>query len=121
MTRAIQSLNPVKTAQALFWLNAAIWLVLGALTLIRLSGGSPERALGMLMVGVMMFGNVAAMLICGWGLGQGHKAFYYLALAVVIVNIVLTFTDQFGLLDLLTLLVDLVLLSVLIGARKQFD
>ena len=120
MTRTLQTLNPIKTAQALFLLNAVIWLVLAAVTLIRLSDGGAERAMTMLVVAVMMFGNVAAMLICGWGIGRGQKGFYYLAFAVVIVNIVLTFTDQFGLLDLITVIVDFVLLGFLIAARKRF-
>jgi len=120
MTRTLQTLNPVKTAQLLFVLNAIIWFLLGIFTLIRLSDGSSERAMTMLVIGVMMFGNAAAMLISGWGIGRGQKIFYYLALAVLFVNIVLTFTDEFGLLDLLTLIVDLVLLGFLLAARKRF-
>lgn len=38
--------------------------------------------------------------------------------AVLLVNIVLTFTDQIGLLDLLTLLLDLALLGILLVSAR---
>jgi len=43
---------------------------------------------------------------------------FYVALAVLLVNIVLTFTDQFGLFDLLTLLLDLIILALLLAGRQ---
>ncbi|MBP6470897.1 MAG: hypothetical protein KBE23_14785 [Chloroflexi bacterium] len=45
---------------------------------------------------------------------------FYVALAVLLVNIVLTVTDQFGLFDLLTLLLDLIILALLLAGRRQF-
>ena len=106
--------TPNKLAQNLFFLNALIWAILGILTLT-----SPQQKI-MLIIGIMMFGNAGAMLLSAWLLGKKRKAFYFFALAVLLVNILLTFTDQFGLPDLLTLLIDLILLTILLIKRKSF-
>jgi hypothetical protein len=110
----------VRAAQALFYLNAAIWLLFGIWSLARLAGGESGMVITLLVVALLMFGNVAAMLCCGWGLSRPQRRWYYLALAVVVVNVVLTVTDQFGLFDLITLLVDLVLLGLLLAVRKRY-
>ncbi len=108
----------MRLAQALFFLNAAIWLLFGVWSVLRLSAATSGHALTAVVVAILMFGNAAAMLWSGVTIAKRQKRFYALALAVLLVNIVLTFTDQFGLLDLLTLLLDLVLLGVLLaGAR----
>ncbi len=105
--------NPVRlTAQWLFALNAVIWLAIGAATLLRQSGRG--SSVGIWVLAVLIAGNAAAMAVCAWGLGQRGKLFIYLALLVLAVNILLTFTDQFGLLDLLTLLLDLVILALVL-------
>ena len=54
------------------------------------------------------------MALSAWGLGRGQTIFIYFALAVLLVNIILTFTDQFGLFDFLTLVIDVVLLELVI-------
>jgi hypothetical protein len=106
----------VRTAQALLVLNALIWLGLGAASYIRIAELG-ARSGSLAVVALLMLGNVAAWLVCAAGLGARRRVFYWLALAVLGVNIILTFTDQFGLLDLVTLLVDLVILGLLIYAR----
>ncbi|MBE2223209.1 MAG: hypothetical protein IAF02_16825, partial [Anaerolineae bacterium] len=45
---------------------------------------------------------------------------FWLATAVLLINIILTFTDQVGIFDLLTLLLDVVILSLLIANRDWF-
>ncbi|MCX6029164.1 MAG: hypothetical protein NT169_07650 [Chloroflexi bacterium] len=110
----------VRAAQAVFFLNAAIWLQFGVLSLIRMAGGSPDRAITAGIVAILMFGNVAAMLLCGVGLGKQQKRFYYLAVAVLVVNILLTVTDQFGVLDFITLVIDVGLLALLIATRSRY-
>jgi hypothetical protein len=115
----LKTLNAVRAAQILFFLNAVIWLILGIVSLLRLSRGSPIPIIMALGIAIMMFGNASAMIVSGFGLRK-WRGFYYLALAVLLVNIVLTFTDQVGLLDILTFALDLVLLGLLIVARKRF-
>jgi hypothetical protein len=50
---------------------------------------------------------------CALGLATRHVFFIYLAFAVIGINIILTFTDQIGLPDWITVLIDLVILNLL--------
>ncbi len=120
MKRVFKTLDSVRAAQALFFLNAVIWLILGIVSLLRLSRGGPIPVVAALVIAILMFGNAGAMGISGIGLGTQRRGFYYLALAVLLVNIVLTFTDQVGVLDFLTLALDLALLGLLIATRKRY-
>jgi hypothetical protein len=104
----------LKAALFLFFLNTLIWVVLGISILINTPANTP------LVIGVMMFGNAAAMLVCGIGLGKQRKGFFFLALVVLVANIILTFTDEVGFLDFATFFVDLVLLILLIFDRKRY-
>jgi hypothetical protein len=106
---------PVRAAQALFLLMAAVWFVFGVWTLVR--GGGVTMAW---ILSVLMFGNAAALLGVGWGLGKQQRRFFYLGLALLAVNIVLTVTDEFGPLDLATLLIDVALLCLLIATRARY-
>ena len=109
--------DAVRAAQVLFFLNAAIWVILGITSLLRVSR-SPTSIMTAIVIGILMFGNAGAMVVSGFGLGK-WRGFYYLALAVLLVNIVLTFTDQVGLLDILTFVLDLALLVLLIATGKH--
>jgi hypothetical protein len=110
----------MRVAQALFYANAAIWVVLAAATVWRMAGGSPEQRASAVVIAVLMLGNAGAMLVSGVGLGRPSRLSYLLAVAVLLVNIVLTVTDQVGLLDVLTGVLDLVLLGFLIAVRKRY-
>ncbi len=67
-----------------------------------------------------MIGNALAMLACAIGLGRRSRLFYYLSLAVIAFNLLLTITDQVGLFDYLTLLLDLLILVLLVASYKAF-
>jgi len=108
-----------KNAQRLFFINALIWLALGMYTLIGMVGRYPGQVT-VYVVGVMMLGNVAAMALSGILLGRTNKWFYYFAMSVLIVNILLTFTDQVGFFDLATFVIDLIIFWILISIRKQY-
>jgi hypothetical protein len=88
--------------------------------LTRLTRQYPEQKLSYAIVALLMFGNVAAMLVSAWLAGKRWKWGYFLALAVLLANILLTFTDQFGFLDLVTLLLDLAILGLLLGQRAWY-
>jgi hypothetical protein len=112
-------MKAMRWAQGLFFLNAAIWLVFGIVSVVRI-GGNAGQAVTAVVVAILMFGNAGAMALSGALLGKRRLLFYLFALAVLAVNVVLTFTDQVGALDWITLAIDLVLLGVLIVGRKQF-
>jgi hypothetical protein len=60
------------------------------------------------------------MLAAGMWLGRGRRAAYAFALAVLGANILLTFTDQFGIFDFITLVVDVVLVVLLAAEAAHF-
>ena len=105
-----------RMAQALFYFNAAVWVLLGIASLVRSNGGSSYAAW---IIAILMFGNAAVLALCGWGIGTGKKGYLYLALVVLGVNIVLTFTDQVGALDIATLAIDVILLGLLVGVWRR--
>jgi hypothetical protein len=72
------------------------------------------------IIAILMLGNAGAMLLSGIGLGRRSRLFYVFALGVLLVNLVLTVTDQVGLLDLLMGALDLVLLGLLIAVRDRY-
>jgi hypothetical protein len=67
-----------------------------------------------------MLGNAAAMVFSGVLIHRRIRWGYYFSLAVLALNILLTFTDQFGIADFLTLLVDIVLLMILFSFQRLY-
>ena len=110
----------LKIAQNLFYLNAVIWLAFGLYTLFGMAGRYPDQTITVYIIGFLMLGNVGAMALSGFLIGKPRKLFYYFGVFVLVINIILTVTDQFGIFDLLTLLLDLVLLALLISLRQQY-
>jgi hypothetical protein len=108
----------LRIAQILLYINAVIWIILAIGASLRVSQTNPESTFAIWTIAILMVGNAGMMILSGWGLGTGRRPFYYLALAVMAVNIILTFTDQFGLLDLLTLVIDLAIVAILIAGRQ---
>lgn len=102
----------LRMAQALFVLNGIVWVFLAVLTVER--GGGFGWALAGMMVA-----NGVMMLLAAWGIAQGVRSYYLLAAALVVVNLVLTITDQFGPLDLAILAINVILLGLLVGGRKR--
>ena len=112
--------NSVIATQSLFFINAAIWLLFGVVSLTRMATGSSDQTITTLVVAILMFGNVGAMLLAGIGLGRRQRLFYYFGIALLAVNIILTVTDGFGIFDFVTLVIDVVLLGLLIATRSRY-
>lgn len=111
----------VKAAQGLFYLIGGIWILLGVFYLVRSVGGTPSQSVGVWVISLFMLANAALLLLIGVGIGRRRKRFLYLGILVLAVNILLTVTDEFGLLDLATLLIDLGLLGLLVATRSQYE
>ena len=120
MLRKITTIDPIRITRWLFILNALIWLVFGITSILRMSRANPEHTFTMWVVAILMFSNAAAMLVSGIGITTQRRIFYLFALAVLGVNIVLTFTDQFGLFDFITLVIDIIILALLVASRRSF-
>ena len=110
----------VKAAQALFFILGTIWIVFGAASLIRMANSGTNPTITLWVIAVLMFGNAGALLLVGWGIGRQQKLFFYLGILVLAANIILTVTDEFGVFDLITLILDLTLLVLLIVTRSGY-
>lgn len=113
--------DPVRLAQALFLLNALVWAGLAAAVALREGGVGLQQAGLRWIIAGMMFANAAAMLAAGIGIGRRKGLFYLFALSLLSVNILLTFTDQFGLWDWITLVLDSLLLGLTIAGLAHFS
>jgi hypothetical protein len=100
-------------------LNTFIWVAFGIIYLFRDFSRIPDEVISTWVVALLMFGNAAAMLLSGILIARPARWGYYFALAVLLVNILLTFTDQVGALDWITFFIDLLLLVLLIAARSR--
>lgn len=112
-------MKAMRWAQGLFLLNAAIWLVFGIVSVVRIAGNAGQ-GVAAVVVALLMFGNAGAMALSGALLGKRRLPVFLFALAVLAVNILLTFTDQVGALDWITFAIDMVLVGILVVARKEF-
>lgn len=119
-TNPVKIEKPIRVIQLLFYLNAAIWLVFGLISLYRIGSGESAYLITMFVIAVLMFGNVMALLIAGYVVRWPRKHWFWLATAVILINIILTFTDQMGVFDLLTLFLDVIILGLLIANRDWF-
>ena len=68
-----------------------------------------------------MAGNAALMAAAGLVVQRPRRRYLFFALAVLLANIILTITDEFGLFDLITLVIDLAILVLLILSRSYYN
>jgi hypothetical protein len=110
----------IRLLRILFFLYALVWLVFAAITLLRLLPGGPDQALMAGILAALMLGNAAALAVAGWGLGRGGRLAWFFALAVLLANTVLTFTDQMGVWDWLVLALEVVMLAMLLSTARSY-
>lgn len=111
----------VITARWLFVLLGLIWLGFGVWSTMRIGGQASNAPVGLLwMVAVLMFVNAFLLCWIGWGIGRGNRLYFYFGLLLLAGNIFFTFTDQFGAFDLLTLIINLVLMVLLVAGHSKF-
>ena len=112
----------IRLQRILFSVAAGFWLVAGALAIsgiVDLGFGTGDAAM---IVGILMLGNGAALALAGWLSLRGQRLVDYAALALVALNALLSVTDEIGVLDLVSLLVNgalLVLLVVNLRAQRR--
>ena len=105
-------------ARYLFLLTAAILVLFGTGTLMRVFD-NPARTVLYVFYAILMFGDALLMGICAWLLSKRTKFSFYFPLLVLAMNIIPTIFDQFGLPDLLFVLLNFATLISLIRARKE--
>ena len=111
----------VSAARWLFILLGVIWLAFGTSSIARVgdnSGSVPSA--GLWIIAILMFVNALLLFWTGWGIGRGNRLYFYFGLLILAGNIFLTFTDEFGTFDLVTLIINIVLLILLIAGHSKF-
>ena len=111
----------LRTARLLFFALAIVWLMFGVQSVRRLTDGPEGWEFSETLIAAMMFANAGAYIFSGSGIGKWGRTGYVLGLAVVVVNMLLTLTDQIGVFDMATFALNLVLLTVLIIKRSIFQ
>ncbi len=108
----------LRVTRWLFFANALLWVIFGMASIWRLQANA-NISMGLAVVlAVFMSGNALAIFLSGFLLGKGYKFAFNFALMVLAVNIFLTITDQVGLWDAVTLLIDLALVTLLFVCKK---
>ena len=100
----------MKLTLFLFWFTFAVLVVLGVGSLFA---SYPLYAL-------VMFGDAVIMAFCAWQLPKRTRFIFYASVFILALNIIPTIFDQFGLADLLFVLLNIATLISLVGARKEF-
>ena len=113
-----QTRNLLKATQGMFFLNAAVWVVFGVLSLLEaIDGGSSLRWI----ISILMFANAAVMGWLGVMIVSGRKQMVFMAILYMALNVVLSITDQFGWIDALILLLNLIVLGLLFITRTRMN
>ena len=111
----------VSAARWLFVLLGVTWLVFGVWSITRIGNpGSSVPVAVFWIIAILMFVNALLLIWVGWGIGRGNRLYFYFGFLLLAGNIFLTFTDEFGLFDLLTLIINVVLLVLLIVGHSKF-
>lgn len=110
----------IRQTRALLIVNGALWLILALASFARLPDQSSLPTEGRPLIAALMFVNAAVLLWLGASLDRARRSTYLLSVLVVLVNLILTVTDEVGLLDLVALLVNVMLLALLLFARSAY-
>jgi hypothetical protein len=102
-----------------FLFTFVVLIGLGIGSLLRI-GTNPDRMVLYTFYAVIMFVDAVAMLFCGLQMNKRTKLIFSLSIIVLAGNILPTIFDQFGLADLLFVLLNLITLTFLLMARKEF-
>ncbi len=103
----------------LFFITAIALVILSAGSFMR-DNPNPGMKIMYNVYAILMLGDAVAMLICGLYINRQMKVVYWFAVIVLALNIVLTIFDQFGLIDFLFVLLNVVTLVLLFVLRKEF-
>lgn len=105
--------------QYLFFFTAAVLMAFGLGSMFR-AGPSPDMKLLYMVYAILMLGDALAMLACGLFIRRRKALVFWFAVILLGLNIILSIFDQFGLVDLLFVLLNLFTLGPLIALRREF-
>jgi hypothetical protein len=110
---------PNSLVQYSFFLTALVLAGFGANSLTR-SSPTPDMESIYKVYAVLMLGDALAMFLCGLFLNKKIPVVFWFAVTIVSLNIILTICDQFGLVDLLFVILNTSTLGLLVNLRKEF-
>jgi hypothetical protein len=131
VSRPTQKPALVRVTRVLFFLSALIWLVFGVISLIRLTNSQAAETIKLTLAALLIFANAGAMLGAGVDIATPQRRLYHFAFAVLFVNTIMNYdivailvvqtvlkvSDEFGMFDLVTLVINVVLMGLLIKIR----
>jgi hypothetical protein len=110
------SVSPSLLVRYLLIFTAIILFILSAATFLRTSP-DPDMKVIYVVYGILMLGDGVAMLI--GGLWITKRLVYSFVVIVLSLNIILTIFDQFGLIDFLFALLNVITLFFMLRYRKE--
>jgi sugar phosphate permease len=114
-----QTSKLLKLTRNLFFLNAAVWLAFGISSL--LFRAIDEGSLTRWVITIMMIANAIVMIWFGVMIVTGRNWVFILAILYMALNVVLSIADQFGWVDALILLLNLIMLGLLFVTRSRMS
>ncbi len=115
-----QNPSTIRWVWILSLLTALFWVVVAAVYIVRPWQNGTPISLMKWIIALLMLCNAAVIVWLGRRLLKQGKPFYYLTLAYLFINILLTITDDFGIADLVYLLYAVALFVLLLLSKKKF-
>ena len=112
----IQPSDLLKLARNALFFNALVWAILSVLSFVRAAQGDSDYRW---ILSGLMLANAAVMAIFGIILDYGRRWAFLISVLYMVVNAVLSITDQFGVWDALILFINLVTLGLLAVAWNK--
>ena len=115
-----KQINTRSITRWLIYLNALIWLSFALITALDLHPAIPEGPLYRWGMSVMAFLTGISLIVLYHLLSKGYRIALYLLLIGFGLISILTITDQFGIYDLIVLILNLAIFLLLIKERHQY-
>ena len=112
-----QAKKLLKLTRTMLFVNAATWLVFGGMGFLRAQTNSNNLRF---LLSILMVVNAIVMLVLGLLLTSERSWVFFGGILYMALNVVLSITDQFGWLDALILLLNLIVLGLLFVTRQRF-
>jgi hypothetical protein len=118
--KKVDTLAPkILTAQFLLYVNAFIWFAFGIYLFVDMVNAGNTISV-ILLISFFLLINVVSMVFCAVTLGRRDAWAYYFSLFTVIINAIVTRLGRFEVFDLLTFIVDIIILVFLLFMGKAY-
>lgn len=101
-----------KTLLFLFSIHGLFWIIVGILFAIMRHS---------YIIPTFMILNAFVLFIFAWNSIKKIKIIYYFSCFYILLNLVLSITDEFGTLDLIVLIINLITIIFLYLSKKEFN